>query len=125
MKPGRHRVALALSLDGVTTRTASKSAVGAADADTTFEFTQQGELFSARYRGGAIADGYLIGKMTPRGGVEFRYVQAHIDGRLDQGVSTGAVSRLPDGRLQLEEEFKRITRRGSGRNVFEQILSGS
>lgn len=90
-------------------------------SETRFEFEQTGDLFSARYRGGAIVDGYLIGKLHSDGGLEFRYVQAERNGRIDAGASTGELSCLLDGRLQLVENFQWSTRPESGRNVFEEV----
>ncbi len=62
----------ALSLYGVRMRAVSGSEGAAVSAETLFEFEQTGDLFSARYRGGEIADGYLIGKLHSGGELEFR-----------------------------------------------------
>ena len=109
-----------LTLAGVTMRTAGSAAAGVVDSQTEFTFEQTGDVFSARYRGGPIIDGYLIGKLEPAGSLQFRYVQADKDGRLDSGVSTGLLSRLPDGRLRMIENFQWLTRPGCGQNIFEQ-----
>jgi len=105
-----------VSLHGVTMRVFHSE--GEVNSDTVLRFEQIGNVFSARYQGGGIVDGYLIGHVAERGDVLFRYVQADASGRLDQGVSTGVVVRLEDGRLQLTEDFQWLTRPGTGRNVF-------
>lgn len=105
-----------ISLDGIRMRAFSSE--GEVDSETILRFEQIGAVFSARYRGGAIVDGYLIGRFAEGGAVSFRYVQADANGRVDQGVSTGFVTRLEDGRLQLTEDFQWITRKGAGRNIF-------
>lgn len=110
-----------LSLHGVRMRAVAGTETAIVSAETLFEFEQDGDLFSARYRGGKIADGYLIGKLHPSGELEFRYVQADSSGRIDAGVSTGVLVRLFDGRLQLVENFQWTTRPESGRNVFEGV----
>jgi hypothetical protein len=112
----------AFDLNGVRMRTASTAATGVVSADTILEFSQQGNVVSARYRGGSIVDGYLIGLIN---GAEmtFRYVQADQAGNLDCGVSNGKFSILPDGRLQLEEEFQWLTRPSRGTNRFVQLES--
>ncbi len=102
-------------------RTAQSAQTGVVDARTTLCFEQKGRIFSARYSGGAIIDGYLIGQLEPEGRLFFRYVQADASGGVDQGCSTGFLVQLPDGRLRLTEDFEWITRPGGGRNVFEQI----
>lgn len=112
-----------ISLSRVRMRLVAGAEAGAVSTETLFEFEQVGEVFSARYRGGDIADGYLIGRLQSGGELEFRYVQADGGGRIDAGVSTGALIRLPDGRLQLVENFQWSTRAEAGCNVFEEIKS--
>lgn len=110
-----------ISLHGVRMRPVAGSEAAAVSAETLFEFEQTGDLFSARYRGGEIADGYLIGRLQTSGALWFRYVQADRSGRIDAGASTGAVNRLPDGRRQLVENFRWATRPEAGRNVLEEV----
>ncbi len=110
-----------LSLHGVTMRTAVQSEAGAVSADTQFVFEQTGDVFSARYVGGVIVDGYLIGRLQNDGQFVFRYVQADTSGNLDAGVSSGFVERLPDGRLRMTENFQWLTRDEHGQNVFEEL----
>lgn len=102
-------------------RALAGSAGSVISGDTLFEFEQTGDLFSARYRGGEIADGYLIGRRHAGGVLEFRYVQADRTAHIDAGESTGVLDRQPDGRLQLVENFQWITRPGAGRNVLEEV----
>lgn len=108
-------------LNGVRMRPVRMSAESALSAESEFAFRQRGRMFSASYRGGAILDGYLIGRLQPSWRLEFRYVQADAQGNLDAGVSTGVLSRSTDGRLQLIEDFHWITRPQSGQNVLEEI----
>lgn len=105
-------------------RTVQTASGGVVDPETELVFEQVGEIFSARYRGGAIFDGLLVGRVLGRGRVEFRYVQADRSGRIDQGISTGVVSRLSNGRVRLVETFAWITRLGGGVNVFEEFPGG-
>jgi hypothetical protein len=115
---------MALDLNGVRIRTASTDAAGVVSSETELVFEQSGDVVSARYRGGAIMDGYLIGRLTGNA-FHFRYVQADDQGRLDAGVSDGLFERLADGRLRLTENFQWITRPESGTNVFEEAVLGS
>ncbi len=116
-------LAEAFNLDGKRMRIADSAANGVVSSDTELVLEQVGMIFSGRYRGGAVVDGYLIGTIIDENGgqVAFRYVQAESSGRLDSGVSRGCIERMPDGRLRLIEDFEWITREGSGRNVFEEI----
>ncbi len=92
------------------------------NASTVLTFEQQGNVVSARYRGGEIVDGYLIGHLEGWS-LLFRYVQADLSGRLDAGVSQGELDRLPDGRLRLVEHYQWLTRPERGTNTFEEIRS--
>jgi hypothetical protein len=93
---------------------------GVVSAETAFTFEQTANVVSARYRGGEVVDGYLIGHLSGER-LHFRYVQADKNGALDAGVSDCDLERLADGRLRLVEHFQWITREGRGTNVFEEI----
>lgn len=116
------RTAELLQLSGRRMRPISTSARGVVSDDTTLVFEQTGNVVSARYCGGSIVDGYLIG-CVEGATLQFRYVQADIHGNLDAGVSTGIIEHLPDGRLRLIEKFRWLTRAGEGTNIFEEVLS--
>lgn len=109
------------SLTGVSMRMVSSDGTGVVSSDTILVFEQTGNTFSARYRGGPIIDGYLIGKLKDDGLLEFRYVQTDVSGNLDAGASTGFLSRSDNGRLRLTERFQWATREESGENIFEEF----
>jgi hypothetical protein len=109
-----------LDLSGVRMRTVSTADAGVVSAETELVFEQTGAVVSARYRGGPVVDGYLIGRLDGMA-FNFRYIQADASGALDAGVSKGLFERLPDHRLRLTEEFQWATRPESGTNVFEEI----
>jgi len=112
----------ALSLDRVRMTVSNSGVHSAVNASTVLTFEQQGNVVSARYRGGKIVDGYLIGHLEGWS-LLFRYVQAELNGRLDAGVSEGVIDRLPDGRLRLVEHYQWLTRPERGTNIFEEIPS--
>lgn len=92
------------------------------NAATILTFEQRGDVVSARYFGGDIVDGYLIGHLAGWS-LRFRYVQADRSGRLDAGVSDGVFDRLADGRLRLVEHYQWLTRPERGTNTFEEITA--
>jgi hypothetical protein len=94
---------------------------GEVNADTIFEFSQEDSLVSARYSGGGILLGYLVGILL-EDTLQFQYAQVNSRGRLDGGHSTCEISKTANGRLQLHEHFKWASREGSGTNVFEEIV---
>lgn len=107
-------------LDGVRMTVSESGAQSVVNASTVFTFEQAGNVVSARYRGGEIVDGYLIGRLEGWL-LHFRYVQADRSGRLDSGVSEGVLDRLADGRLRLIEHYQWLTRPERGTNTFEEI----
>jgi len=109
-------------LNGRRMRVMSTDTNGVVSSDTILVFEQTGNVVSARYRGGSIIDGYLIG-VRESTSLRFRYVQVDERGNLDAGVSTGTIELLPDGRLRLIEQFQWLTRPEAGTNIFEEILS--
>jgi hypothetical protein len=110
------------NLTGVLMTVSNSDVHSVVNASTVLTFEQQGDIVSARYRGGEIIDGYLIGQLDGWS-LHFRYVQADRSGRLDAGVSAGVLDRLADGRLRLVEHYQWLTRPERGTNTFEEIRS--
>jgi hypothetical protein len=93
---------------------------GQVSGDTLFVFSQRGSTVSARYSGGAVEVGFLVGRVRADRMV-FRYCQVDREGEVHGGRSACEVSRLPDGRIRLQEYFRWESREGSGINVLEQV----
>ena len=56
-----------ISLDGLRMRVVSTAKGGEVNTETLFEFTQDGSVVSARYAGGKVRLGYLVGTMSTEG----------------------------------------------------------
>lgn len=108
------------NLNGVRMTVSNAGAHSVVNAQTTLTFEQRGNVVSARYCGGEIVDGYLIGHLAGWS-LRFRYVQADRSGRLDTGISEGVFDRLADGRLRLVEHYQWLTRPEHGTNSFEEL----
>lgn len=78
------------NLDGVRMTVSNSGVHSVVNASTILTFEPQGNVVSARYRGGEIVDGYLIGRLEGWS-LLFHYVQADLSGRLDAGVSEGVL----------------------------------
>ena len=102
-----------ISLDGVKMRVVSTAEGGEVGAGTVFEFAQDGPVVSARYAGGKVYLGYLVGVLSAEG-LSFRYAQVGADGRLDGGYSTCEIGLTGEGKLRLIEHFNWDSRDGSG-----------
>ena len=56
---------------------------------------------------------------------DVRYVQRHDDGETATGHSVGAVTRLDDGRVRVEDEWEWESREGAGASVLEEVRDGA
>jgi hypothetical protein len=96
------------------------SAQGEATSETVFEYHQEGDLVWARYQGGAVRLGYLVG--TRQGNhLDFRYSQLNQTGETANGHCSTTLSLLPDGRLRLDEVWLWESKSGSGISAADEI----
>ena len=107
-------------LDGVTMFVTSTANTGVVSGETRLHFTQRGGRVSARYAGGRVARGWLVGWLADQT-LRFRYVQREDGAEIHAGQSVCNLEQLPDGRLRMIEHFVWRTRNGSGINVFEEL----
>ena len=100
----------------------STAAIGVVDASTRLRFSQRGDRVFARYAGGRVTRGWLVGRVAG-GQLAFRYAQCEDGNGIHAGRSICDVVRCEDGRLRLIEHFTWSTRPGAGMNVFDEVLS--
>lgn len=108
-----------INLDGLSMYVSATGDIGVVNADTILEFRQWGSRVLARYAGGRVRRGMLVGDWSS-GRLQFRYCQREADGHLHAGWSWCDVARRLDGRIRITEHFTWHTRDGSGINVFEE-----
>jgi hypothetical protein len=101
-------------------RPVSSSGKGEISSDTLFTFSQRDNLVHARYSGGSVRLGVLVGTRSGNR-LAWRYAQMDQAGRLDGGHALCELRSLADGRLALVEHFTWESRAGSGTNLLEQI----
>ncbi len=102
--------------------TATKTAPnGVINNETVFEFEQNQDAVIAKYSGGKIKAGFLIGKILNENKFEFRFTQMHIDGVLDGGHSFCDIVITDDGRIRLIEHFEWQSTGEKGENIIEEI----
>jgi hypothetical protein len=108
-----------VNLDGLEMYVISTASSGVVGSGTRLRFTQRGNRVAARYGGGAVTRGWLVGRLH---GAElvFRYLQREEAGGIHGGRSVCEVKRLDDGRTRIVEHFTWRTRSGSGTNVFDE-----
>ncbi len=98
----------------------STADTGVVGEGTRLYFTQRGDRVAARYAGGSVMRGWLVGRCDG-GTLRFRYAQREDGHDIHAGHSVCDVQRLLDGRVRIIEHFTWCTRPGSGANVFDEV----
>jgi hypothetical protein len=93
---------------------------GEAGEGTVFEYHEDGDVVWARYRGGAVRLGFLVGA---RDGdrIDFRYSQLNEQGETATGHCCSQIVVLPDGRLRLTEAWAWESKPGEGTSAIEEV----
>jgi hypothetical protein len=111
------------SMDGRVFRSVANDADGDVGDETYFRFEQADDLIHARYEGGTVRLGHLVG--LRRGDeLDFRYTHVTVDGETATGHSVDRIERLDDGRLRLHEDWEWDSKPGSGSSVLEELAAG-
>lgn len=108
------------SLDGRRFAAREQVAGGDVGAETVFEYREDDEVVSARYRGGAITLGFLVG-VRNGDSLSFRYSHLTTGGETASGRCRSTIEQLSDGRLRLHERWQWESRPGSGTSVLEEL----
>ncbi len=87
-------------------RSVQNSEIGEVDAETFFEYHQEGSYVWATYKGGLISCGQLIARVDDEGALDMRYQHITTDGTLKTGICESKPEILPDGRLRLYERWR-------------------
>ena len=110
----------AINLDGVVMYVSSTDHRGVVDAKTRLYFAQKGSRVFARYGGGSVKRGCLVGTLS-ESELVFRYTQLEDSGQIHGGRSVCAVQRTAQTGFRVIEHFTWSTRSGSGTNIFDEI----
>jgi hypothetical protein len=106
-------------LDGRVFRGVEMSEAGEASVATRFEYHEDDGVIWARYEGGAVRLGFLVG--TRDGDrLEFRYSQLNGSGETSNGRCSTRISVLQDGRLRLVEDWAWESKPGTGTSAVEE-----
>jgi hypothetical protein len=107
------------SLDGRLFRVSEMAESGEASAATVFEYHERENVVWARYQGGAVRLGFLVG--TRDGDhLEFRYSQLNATGETSNGRCSSTISVGSDGRVQLAEVWAWESKPGTGTSAVEE-----
>ncbi|WP_371502237.1 hypothetical protein OG871_34565 [Kitasatospora sp. NBC_00374] len=111
------------SVDGLVFAPVARAEHGEVDGSTRFAYHEQDGVVRASYSGGEIVHGRLVGTRSGDT-LDFRYVQLNRSGETSSGHCVSLLSRLPDGRLRLDETWRWESREGSGTSAVEEVLPG-
>ena len=96
------------------------SPTGQVQADTVFEFQQRGSMITARYHGGGIVDGHIIGTVNDSE-VHLLYHCFTNAGELLSGKATG-IATIQNDQLHLLLDWKWLTGdQSSGKSHYHEI----
>jgi hypothetical protein len=75
---------------------------------TTGRYHQNGELVWAEITGPKVRIGRLVGSVSAQGVISASYSQVMADGGIVAGLVVSTPTTLPDGRVRLAENWRRI-----------------
>ena len=111
-----------VNLNSRTFRSVSNSGNGEVSDETIFEYSQNGSVIMAEYRGGSILKGNLLGRIEADGLITFRYQHFNLDNELRTGRCTSRPEFLPNGKLRLYETWEWTNGlEGSGESIIEEL----
>lgn len=95
---------------------------GEVSAKTLFKYRQENDIIWAEYSGGEIIRGYLIGTTDIKGKLYFCYQHINVKKEIRTGKCISSPHILPDGRLQLSEEWEWTNGdKSKGYSLIEEI----
>lgn len=93
---------------------------GEVGAGTLFEYHERDGVVWARYEGGAVRLGFLVG-IRDADTLEFRYSQVNESGETSSGRCSTTISALSNGRLRLDERWAWESKAGDGTSAAEEV----
>jgi hypothetical protein len=110
----------AMNLDGAVMYVSSTDDRGVVDAKTRLYFIQKGSRVFARYAGGRVKRGCIVGTIS-ESELVFRYTQLEGSGQIHCGRSVCEVQWSEEAGLRVIEHFTWSSRCGGGTNIFAEI----
>ncbi|WP_343523723.1 n-acetylglutamate synthase [Pedobacter sp.] len=90
--------------------------------ETIFRYRQTGNILTAKYEGGKILLGHLIGLVDENGNIEMRYHQVNNQGELMTGICNSKPEQLANGKIRLHETWQWTSGDLSkGQSIIEEI----
>lgn len=96
-----------MNYDGRRFASSAAETAGAGGDTPVGHYHQAGDVIWAEFAGGAVRSGRLVGSCGADGVLDLAYVQLLASGELAAGRMTSVPHPLPDGRVRLEERWRR------------------
>ncbi len=110
------------SLDGKTFVDVTEEHAGDVGGDTRFDYHQTGDLIWARYSGGAVRLGFLVGKRTGDS-LHFRYSHLTTAGETASGRCDSELSVTAEGLIESHESWSWESKPGTGTSIVREVAS--
>lgn len=78
---------------------------GLSSTETIFHYFQNGTVITGQYKGGAIQEGFIVGKQIENNRIELLFQCLTKDGELKVGESKGIISVNKNGKLGLQFDW--------------------
>lgn len=103
-------------------RSLSNTDNGEVSGDTLFSYRQSGNIVTANYGGGSIANGHLIAVVDANGVLNMRYHHVNTSGELMTGTCISTPEIMPNGKIRLHEKWQWTSGdMSSGESVIEEV----
>ena len=111
-----------MTLTGVTFRAVSNAGNGTIDNSTKMEFLQSDEHLEARYMGGSVATGHVIGKKKSESEATLLYHAVTVEGEIQAGKASAVFKMGADQKLRMYLNWQWLTGdQSSGTSEWEAI----
>ena len=78
---------------------------GLSSNETIFHYFQSGTVITGNYKGGAIKEGFIVGKQIEKSKIELLFQCLTKEGELKVGESKGIISENQNGKLELKFDW--------------------
>jgi len=110
------------SYHGKAFRSIHNSQSGEVSNETTFSYQQKGAVISARYEGGNIREGNILGRVESDGTIQMSYQHWNMENEFRAGICTSTPERLPNGKIRLYESWEWTNgMEGRGESIIEEV----
>ncbi len=103
-------------------RSVSNTGTGEVNNETLFFYEQEGNIVTAKYKGGGIASGHLIAIKDADGKLTMHYHHVNSNGNIMTGICFSQPQILPGGKIRLHEKWQWTSGdNSSGESIVDEV----